>query len=197
VLIVASSAMTVFTGMTNVAELLFARELGAGASAFSALVAVWGAGFVAGSLAGAGDRPLPRVKRSYVIGLFVHAFAFLALSVVPALALAFVGFALAGYGNGVMLVSERVLTQRSVADALMARVFAANDTLNAWAFAVAFVAAGAMVSLLGTRETFAIAGAGGLVVWAVAAIALRDAWSERAPAARPAEPAAVPSRPTP
>jgi len=77
-----------------------------------------------------------------------------------------------------VLVHERLLMQRTVPDALMARAYAAADTVGSWAFAAAFLGAGAIVSLVGTRELFAVAGAGGIVVWLVASAALRGVWRD-------------------
>ncbi len=51
--IVATSAVLLFGGMVNVAELLLARKLGADASGYSLFVAVSGSAIAAGSLMGA------------------------------------------------------------------------------------------------------------------------------------------------
>jgi MFS family permease len=194
VLILASSGVLLFGGMMNVAELLLARELGAGDAGFSALVAAWGAGVVAGSLSGSSaNRSLRDLKRAYLAGLLALGVGLLSLAVVPGLGLAFASFVVVGYGNGLALVHERLLIQASVPDALMGRAFAAADTLGSWAFAVAFLSAGALVSLVGTRELFVIAGAGGLLVWMAAAIALRGTWAGgEVPGRVPAAKAAIP-----
>jgi MFS family permease len=196
VLILASSGVLLFGGMMNVAELLLARELGAGDAGFSALVAAWGAGVVAGSLSGSrANRGLSELKRAYLAGLLALGVGLLSLSVVPGLGLAFLSFVVVGYGNGLALVHERLLIQASVPDALMARAFAAADTLGSWAFAAAFLSAGALVSLAGTRELFVIAGAGGLAIWVVASIALRGMWAAGEAPGRVSPPeAAIPRR---
>ena len=185
VLILATSGVLLFGGMMNVAELLLARELGAGDAGFAALVAAWGAGVVAGSLSGsAPGRGLAELKRAYLAGLLALGIGLLSLAVVPSMGVAFAAFVVVGYGNGLALVHERLLIQASVPDALMGRVFAAADTLGSWAFAAAFLSAGTLVSLAGTRELFAIAGAGGLAVWLAAALALRGTWAAGEPDAR-------------
>ena len=178
VLILASSGILLFAGMMNVAELLLARELGAGNAGFSLLVATWGLGFVAGSLSGARGRSLRELKSRYLGGLLVFALGLLALAVVPSLAVAFPVFAVIGWGNGLVIVHERLLMQRIVPDALMARAYAAADTVGSWAFAAAFLGAGVIVSLVGTRELFVVAGVGGLVVWLAAGAALRGVWRD-------------------
>jgi hypothetical protein len=130
----------------------------------------------------------------------VVALGLLSLAVVPVLAAAFAVFAVIGWGNGLVIVHERLLMQRTVADALMGRAYAAADTLGSWAFAAAFLGAGAIVSLIGTRELFALAGVGGIAVWAAAIVGLRGEWREEdAAEAVPPVPAERPavSRPTP
>jgi MFS family permease len=176
--VVASSAMLLFAGLFNVAELPFATdELDAADSAFAVLAAVYGLGFVAGSLSGSRGGEPGVLKRRFLGGLGVVGAGFLACGIAPSLAAALPAFALAGVGNGLILVYERLLVQTTVADALMARVFGARDGLNAWTFAIAFVVAGGLIESLGTRAVLGLAGAGSLLVWGVSSIALRRAWS--------------------
>ena len=65
---------------------------------------------------------------------------------------------------------------------LLGRVFGIKDALTSAAFGIAFLTAGALVSLLGVRELLAVAGAGALFVWAAAALVLRRSWPAEAPA---------------
>jgi MFS family permease len=176
--VLASGAMLLFAGLFNVAELPFATdELDAGDSAFAVLAATYGLGFVAGSLSGSRGGE-PRVLKSrFLGGLGLVGAGFLACSVAPSLAVALPAFALAGVGNGLILVHERLLIQTTVADSLMARIFGTRDGLNAWTFAIAFVIAGGIIESLGIRALLQLAGAGGLLVWALATFALRRAWS--------------------
>jgi hypothetical protein len=94
-----------------------------------------------------------------------------------------------------VLVHARLLIQTAVRDQLMARVFSVKDTLHSWAFGVAFISAGTVIALLGTRELFVIAGGAALLVLAVAAPALRRPWgAERVPLEpAPPEPAMLES----
>ncbi len=177
ILLLASGTVIVFAGMFNVGELLLAQEeLGASAAGFSALVAVFGAGVVAGSLTGGRGGDLQALSRRFLAGLLFAAAGFVGSGVAPAYGIAVATFALAGLGNGLILVHERLLLQRSVPDGLMGRVFGVRDALHSWAFAAAFVGAGALLTTLGTRVTFAVAGAGVLLVWSIAVLALRGAW---------------------
>jgi MFS family permease len=177
--VVASGAMLLFAGLFNVAELPFATdELDAGDAAFAVLAATYGFGFVAGSLSGSAGGTRDVLKRRFLGGLGLVGAGFLACAVAPNLGTALPAFALAGVGNGLILVYERLLIQTTVPDALMARVFGAKDGVTAWAFAIAFLVAGGLIESLGVRTVLLIAGGGGLLVWAASAFALRKAWSE-------------------
>jgi MFS family permease len=115
-------------------------------------------------------------EASLLLAVSAVATGFVACGLAPTFAAAVPAFALAGVGNGLVLVYERLLIQTTVPDRLMARVFGVKDGLTAWAFAVAFVAAGGLVEAFGARALIVAAGVGGLVVWAAARIALRRTW---------------------
>jgi MFS family permease len=187
VVLVASALALVFGGLVNVSELPFVtEELDASDVAFSLLVAVAGVGFIVGSLRGSRGGEPPALKRAYLAGLFVMAAGFLASGLAPVFGIALATFALAGFGNGMMLVYERLLIQAVVPDRLAARVFGIKDGLTAWAFAVAFIASGGIIELLDARTALLAAGVGGLLVAALAAAALRSKWlaKEAAPSSR-------------
>jgi MFS family permease len=176
--LVATGALLYFGGIFNVGELLFAtEELGASDSSFSVLVAIFGLGFIAGSLAGSSGGALPTLKRRYLAGILIMGGGFVGCGIAPTFAAALGAFAIAGFGNGLILVYERLLMQTTVADGMMGRIFGVKDALTAWAFAVAFLSAGGIISLIGTRPMFVLAGIGGIVVWAIAAVALRRLWT--------------------
>jgi MFS family permease len=195
--VVASGAMLLFAGLFNVAELPFAtEELEAGDAGFGVLAAVYGFGFVAGSLSGSRGGTAYTYKRRFLGGLGLVGVGFVACAVAPSFAAALPAFALAGVGNGLILVYERLLIQTTVADNLMARIFGAKDGLTAWAFAVAFLVAGGLIESIGVREVLLIAGLGGLLVWLVSMAVLRGAWVG-APPAEQADAALVTSPPRP
>lgn len=175
--IVASGAMLLFAGLFNVAELPYATgELDAGSAGFGALTAIYGLGFVAGSLSGSRGGETPVLKRRFLGGLALVGAGFIAAGIAPGFATAVPAFALAGIGNGLILVYERLLIQTTVDDSVMARTFGVRDGLSAWAFAAAFLAAGGLIEALGVRTVLVVAGLGGLLVWAISSIALRHAW---------------------
>jgi MFS family permease len=178
--IVASAAMLLAAGLFNVAELPFATdELDAGNAGFGALTAIYGLGFVGGSLSGARGGEAAVLKRRFLGGLALVGAGFIACGLAPEFAVAVPAFALAGVGNGLLLVYERLLIQTTVDDSVMARTFGVRDGLSAWAFSAAFLAGGALVETLGVRTVLVAAGVGGLIVWALSTIALRHAWDRR------------------
>jgi len=196
VVILASTAGLLCAGMFNVAELPFVtQELGASDVGFSLLVALFGAGIIAGSLMGSRGGELPAVKRRYLIGLLLMAVSLLGIGLAYVFATAVIAFLGAGFGNGVMLVHERLLLQTTVPDQMLGRVFGTKDALTAWAFALAFLIAPVLIQLLGTRTLLLAAGGAALLVWVVPAVALRGVWQRPAPVAPPAPaPAAAPLR---
>ncbi len=185
VLLLASTAVVACLGMVNVGELVLAREaLGAGPSGYGALVAAMGGGIAVGSLLGSrGGSPL-RLRDRYLSGLAVCAAALLVIAVAPSLVLAVPAFFVLGLGNGVALSHENLILQTTVPDGLLGRAFGARNALASAAFVIAFLSAGALASTMGPRPLFALAGAGVLLAWGLAALALRRAPDPRAGAPR-------------
>lgn len=175
--ILASGAMLLFAGLFNVAELPFAKEeIDAGAAGFGALSAVYGLGFVGGSLSGSRGGDTAVLKRRFLGGLALVGAGFIACGVAPGFAAALPAFALAGIGNGLILVYERLIIQTTVDNSVMARTFGVRDGLSAWGFAAAFLAAGGLIEALGVRTVLVVAGVGGLLVWALSSFVLRHTW---------------------
>jgi MFS family permease len=191
-LVLSSSGVILFGAMVNVAELLLAKALGVGAAGYSVLVAIFCLGVAVGSLSGAGGAQVPELKRRYLLGILLIAVGLLAATV-PSYPVAAMGLALAGLGNGVTLVNERLICQRVIPDGIMARAFAVFDTAGSWAFAIAFVGAGALLSFTGPRPLLLVAGLGSLFIWTLAKVALRGLWESESesPRARPLPPPAT------
>jgi MFS family permease len=177
VVLLASGIAMFFGGFFNVAEVLLATEvLDVGDSGYAALVTIYGVGFITGSLAGGRGGPLPELKWRYLAGMLLMACGFVASGVAPTLGVALFTFTVGGFGNGLMLVYERLLIQALVPDSLSGRVFGVKDALTAWAWALAFLAGPAALSALGTREMVALAGIGALLTWVLSWAALRSTW---------------------
>jgi MFS family permease len=174
VVIAGSAAALFFGGIFNVGELLFAKEdLETTDAGYSILVALFGLGFVGGSLAGSGGGSAELLRRRFLQGCALMGLGFLLSGLAPTLVVALLTFTLAGYGNGLLLVHERVIVQEMVPDRLLGRAFGVKDALASWAFGTAFLAAGGVLTLIDARGLIAAAGVGALIVTAVCALAFR------------------------
>lgn len=177
-----SAGALFFAGLFNVAELPFADDvLDSGDVGYSVLATAFGAGFIAGSLTGSAGAAPAVLKGRFRTGLLVLGAGFIATGVAPGYAAALAAFALGGFGNGMVIVYERQLIQATVPDRLAGRIFGVKDALSAWAFGLAFVCAGGLITLIGVRELLVAAGIGGLASWLVSRPALADAFNAREP----------------
>ena len=173
VIVIASTAIILFAAMVNVAELLIARELGAGASGFAILLTAQGVGVVAGSLSGARRGGLDDYKDRYLLGALLVGAGLIGLAASPVYAVAVPAFLVLGIGNGLVVVHERLVFQVTVPERLTGRAYAVLEALGSWAFGLAYVIAAALVALIGTRACIAVSGAGVVVVWLLTRLALR------------------------
>ena len=177
VVMFAFAAGMFFGGVFNVIELPFATDaLGTGISGYSVLITVYGLGFVTGSLRGARGGTAPRLKRMYLIGLFLTGIGSLGAGASFALALAIGAFGVGGFGNGLSVVHQRLLFQSEVETGLQGRLFAVSDALMAWGFTLGFLAAGAMAAASTPRTVMLVIGTGEVSLAAIAAAALRRQW---------------------
>ncbi len=180
-LLASSTAAVLFAGVTNVGEVLLARDvLGMSGSGLAALVAVYGAGTVIGSL-GARYSHAFQWRGAYLFGLGCMAVDLVLCGFVPSFWLLLPVFALGGFGNGFALVHDRLLLGHSVPEALHGRVFALQKALTSLAFAASFIATSVAISLCGVQLTFALAGVGMLGVIAIASPRMRAAWPAPSP----------------
>ena len=188
--IVATSAILLFGGMVNVAELLLARKLGAGSTGYSLFVAVSGFGIALGSLAGASGGELPDLARRFLAGIVLVAAGLLGTAAAPTFLTALLCLAVLGFGNGLVIVYERLIIQGTVSDDLLGRAFGAQAALDGSAFAASYVIAGLILALVSPRVLFLIGGVGALAVWLVARVVfarIRLAAVRRAAAAAASE----------
>jgi MFS family permease len=173
-LIIASAASVLFMAMANVGELVLAVDaLDAGETGFTLLAAAMCAGTALGSLAG--GRPLSDSARcaGFVGGLLVAGIGYALAAGSPSLAAAIAAFVVIGLGNGLALVSERILLQQRVPERFKGRTFGVRGMLHSWAFVGAFLSAGGLITALGVRPLFLLVAAGTLTTCACAAVALR------------------------
>jgi MFS family permease len=174
VVLVSSGAALLFGAIFNVGQPLLARdELGSTDAGFAVLVTAYGFGFIAGTLSGSKGGEVSLLRRHYLLGALLMAAGFAASGVAPSVAAAVITFLAAGYGNGMLLIYERLLIQALVPDGLRGRIFGIRDAITAWAFALGFLAGPLLLDAVGTRAMVTAAGACGLIVWLSTAIALR------------------------
>ena len=128
------------------------------------------------------------LKRRFLVGAIVWGLGTIAAGLAPNLGLALLAFGVIGFGNGAVLVYERQIIQQTVSDASLGRVFGFRDSLTAWAFALAFASAGALITALGPRTLLLVAGIGDLLIFCLAAIALRSVWVSSADGAGQQQP---------
>jgi MFS family permease len=178
----ASIGATFCAGLLSIAELFYAvDEIGTSMAGFSALVSLFGVGFIAGSLAGSHGGTTATLKRRYLAGVAILGAGLIATGLVSSFPLALATFALAGFGNGLVLVYQRLLIQDSCPESLFGRVFGIAGSLGAWAFAASFVAGGALVSTIGAGEVILLAGVACLFVAALASLVLRPRSGDSVP----------------
>jgi Transmembrane secretion effector len=169
----AATGALFFVGLFNVGELLLVtEELGGSDAAFSTMVAVFGAGFIGGSLLGARGGSPAELRTHFLAGIVLLGVGLAASGLAPTLGVAIFAFGIAGLGNGMMLVYERLLIQGRVADHFIGRVFGIRDALTAWAFAAAFAVGGGLIAAVGIRPVIVAAGAGTALVGMAAAALL-------------------------
>jgi MFS family permease len=182
-----STAAVLCIGMTNVGEVILAREvLDIGGSGLAALMTAGGVGTVAGSLA-ARFKVAWEWRRAYQVGLACMAFDLLACATLPSFWLLLPVFVIGGFGNGFALVHDRLLLSHTAPESLHGRLFALQKACTSGAFAVSFLSAGAMIAFGGVQIAFLCAGIGLIGVIAAVSPRLRAAWpAPTAPAPSPA-----------
>jgi len=186
-LIGSSTAAVLCIGMTNVGEVILAREvLDIGGSGLAVLMTAGGVGTVVGSLA-ARFKGAWEWRRAYQVGLGCMAFDLLACATLPSFYLLVPVFIIGGFGNGFALVHDRLLLSHATPDGMHGRLFALQKACTSGAFAISFLSAGAMIAFGGVQVAFLVAGIGLLAVIVAVSPRLRASW----PA--PTEPAPSPA----
>jgi hypothetical protein len=181
-----STAAVLCIGMTNVGEVVLAREvLDIGGSGLAVLMTAGGIGTVAGSLA-ARFKVAWEWRRAYQVGLGCMAFDLLACAALPSFWVLLPVFVIGGFGNGFALVHDRLLLSHAAPDSMHGRLFALQKACTSGAFAVSFLSAGALIAFGGVQIAFLSAGIGLIGVIVAVSPRLRTAWPAPAPAATPA-----------
>ena len=184
ILLGSSTVAVIAVGMVNVGEVMLARELlGVGGSGLAALMTASGIGTFLGSSFGTRTGTTWQWRRAYIFGLICMAADLILCAAAPFFWLILMTFALGGFGNGLALVHDRLLLAHAVPEALHGRLFALHKSCTSGAFVIAFIAAGALISLFGVQAMFLFAGLLLIVIILIVRPHLRALWPE--PAAEP------------
>ena len=150
-LMITSGVVTLAGGTLNVSELALSQhDLQAGGTGLALLIGAMGVGLTVGSGLGGESRDL--------LGLLLVTAGMIGAALAPVLALAVAAFAVLGVGNGIFIVSNRVMLQRHVAEQLHGRAFGLVSAFDSWGICAAVVLGGALVATAGARPTLALAG---------------------------------------
>ncbi len=145
-------------------EVVFALHvLHTGQGGYGALLAIWGAGTVVGSLIYARWRA-GSVRALIGAGATLLGAGFIVMAVAPSLGVAMVGGAIAGSGNGMWAVSARTALQEHVEPEWMAMMMSLNESLYQALPGIGIIIGGAVTALVGSRAALAVAGGGALAV---------------------------------
>ncbi len=175
-------------------EVVFAQHsLHAGAAGYGGLVSAWGAGAVAGAAVYARWRGLPS-RDLVVFGAGCLGVGFIVMSMAPILAVAIVGAAIAGIGNGVESVAVRTALQEEVEDQWMALMMSLYEALFQSIPGAGIVIGGAITALGSPRAALAVAGVGSLAITVAAWFALAGLGSRAESQAAATELQADPAR---
>ena len=192
-LLAAQAVAFVFFAIVIPIEVVFAKStLDAGDAGYGALLASWGSGMLAGSFLFAALRQasLPRLLAASTLAIGL---AYIVTGAAPTLAVACLASVAGGIGNGIQWVALMTTVQGLTRTSYQARVVSLLESLASAMPGLGFVVGGAVAALANPRVSYAVAGAGVIVVLALAALALRGTdWWAQAASERDAEPEDVP-----
>ena len=153
-------------------EVVFAQHsLHAGAAGYGGMMSAWGLGAVVGAAIYARWRRRPN-RELIVGGAACLAVGFPVMAAAPTLAVAIVGAALAGVGNGVESVAVRTALQEEVEEQWMALMMSLYEALFQSVPGAGILIGGAITALWSPRAALAVAGAGALAITVSAWFAL-------------------------
>jgi MFS family permease len=175
-LIGAEAAALLFFSAIVPIEVVYAKDtLGASDTGYGLLLASWGIGMVAGSVVFATVRRASLPVLLLFSTLAISA-GYLGMAAAPTLAVACAASVVGGTGNGVQWVAMISAVQELTAAPMQARVLSVLESISAAVPALGFVIGGLIADLQSPRAAFAFAGAGVILVVAVAAPLLGRHW---------------------
>jgi MFS family permease len=154
------AAQTFVDGALGVLVVVLALEtLDLGASGVGYLNSVLGVGGIVGGVAAAALVARARLGTDFGGGIVLWGAPLVLVGIWPDPLVAIVALALVGVGNTIVDVSGDTLLQRAVPDEVLARAFAAMDSVTLIAVALGSVAAPVLVDLAGDRGALIVVGA--------------------------------------
>jgi MFS family permease len=146
-------------GVLNVLLVVAAfRLLHVGDSGVGFLNAAFGAGALAGGLAGLGLVGKRRLARPFAAGLVLWGAPIALIPAWPQMVWALACLSVVGAGNAILDVSGFTMIQRGIDDAVLARVFGVFEILVVTAVGVGSILGSVLVDQLGVRSALVIAG---------------------------------------
>lgn len=186
-----AAGLLFFTISIPVEVVFVQHSLHGGAAGYGGLLSAWGAGAVIGAAVYARWRRLP-ARDLIVLGAATLGAGFVVMAIAPTLAVAIAGAAIAGVGNGIVVVAARTPLQEQVEEGWMALIMSLNDSMFQTVPGLGILLGGSITALGSPRAALAVAGAGSLAVAAAAWLALTSLSSRERlrvdPVAREASP---------
>jgi hypothetical protein len=154
-------------------EVVLAKEdLGAGDVGYGALAASWGLGMLCGGPLFTRLRARPVLPVAAAMN-GLQALGYLGMATAPTIALCCAAAFVGGVGNGAGWTALTTAVQEATDEAFQTRVSGLVEGLITLAPGVGFVLGGTIAAALSARATFALSGAGVLVVLALAWLVVR------------------------
>jgi MFS family permease len=153
------SVQTFVAGLFNVLVVVLAVDLlHVDVSGVGWLDGMVGVGAAAGILVVAGAAGRPRLTRHFAAGLLLWGVPLALIAVWPQVAVALALLFLVGVGNTLVDVTGVTLMQRAAPDAVLGRVFGAFEALVLLTMALGSLVAPLLVTAVGARASYALAG---------------------------------------
>jgi predicted MFS family arabinose efflux permease/branched-subunit amino acid transport protein len=174
-LLIAQALASLFFYAVVPIEVVYAKDtLGAGDSGYGWLLASWGAGMIGGGFLFAAAQQV-RVQAVIAAGTLAIGAAYVGLAVAPTLAVACAVSVIGGIGNGVQWISVVHAVQELTSSSMQARVLGLLEAIGAALPVVGFFLGGVITQAASARDAYLAAGAGVLVVLALAFLWLHKA----------------------
>jgi MFS family permease len=172
----AQAVAFVFFSAVIPVEVIFAKEtLGAGDTGYGLMLGSWGVGMVLGGGVFATLRraPLPLLLLASTLAIGA---GYLGMAAAQTLAVACIGSAVGGAGNGIQWVALVSAVQELTKATMQARVISVLESISSAMPGLGYVVGGLIASGFSPRATFLFAGVGVFAITAIAAPMLGAQW---------------------